>query len=288
MIKGIILAGGTGTRLYPVTKIVNKHLLPVHDKPMIFYSLSVLMLSGIKDILIISSSINLKSFKTLLGNGSHLGIKIKYAIQNKAIGIPDAFRIGKSFIKKNRVALILGDNIFYGQGFIELLKKANGSKKNICFGYSVKNPSEYGVIKLNSRNKIQSIVEKPKNIKNAIAVTGLYFFNNDVVNFSKNLKKSRRGELEIVDILNIYNQMKTLEVISLGRGFAWLDAGTHENLLDASVFVKTVEQRQGLKIACLEEISYLNQWISKKQLVKLIALNESQENRDYLKQLVKV
>tara|TARA_A100001015_G_scaffold317984_1_gene436437 strand:+ start:605 stop:1471 length:867 start_codon:yes stop_codon:yes gene_type:complete len=287
MTKGIVLAGGTGTRLYPTTKIINKHILPVYDKPMIYYSLSVLMLAGIRDILIISSKQNLKSFKSLLGNGSKLGVSIKYQIQNKAVGIPDAFRISKGFIKKERVALILGDNIFYGQGFIELLKKANESDKNICFGYTVKNPSEYGIIEFDKNNKIHSLKEKPKQSKHFTAVTGLYFFNCDVIEHSKKLRPSRRSELEIVDILNIYRKKKTLEVFTLGRGFAWLDAGTHETLLDASLFVKTVEQRQGLKIACLEEISFLNKWINKKQLVNLIKNNESLSYKTYLKQLLK-
>ncbi len=286
MTKGIVLAGGTGTRLYPTTKIINKHILPIYDKPMIYYSLSVLMLAGIRDILIISSKKNLSSFNSLLGNGSKLGIRIKYTTQNKAIGIPDAFRIAKNFIKKERVALILGDNIFYGQGFIELLRKASQSKNNICFGYTVNNPSEYGIIELDKNNKILSLKEKPKQSKHFTAVTGLYFFNSDVITHSKKLRPSKRSELEIIDILNIYRKKKTLEVFTLGRGFAWLDAGTHESLLDASLFVKTVEQRQGLKIACLEEISFLNKWISKKHLVNLIKNNESSSYKKYLKQLL--
>ncbi len=260
--KGIVLAGGNGTRLHPVTLGISKHLLPIYDKPMIYYPLSVLMLSGIKDILIISTPNDLPQYKRLLSDGSQWGLKIKYAEQTSPRGIAESFLIGEEFIGSDSVCLILGDNLFYGQGFSDLLKKAKSPTKGASiFGYPVKDPQRFGVVELDNNYKILSLEEKPQKPKSNYAITGLYFYDNDVVRFSKNLIPSKRGELEITDLNKIYLTRNDLNFIPLGRGFAWLDTGTHEALLDASHFVQTLENRQGIKIACLEEIAFNNNWI---------------------------
>ena len=268
--KGIILAGGSGTRLYPTTKTISKQLLPIYDKPMIYYPLSVLMLAGIKDILVISTSLDLNRFKELLGDGSTLGIKLSYAIQEQPNGLAEAFLIGEDFIKDDKVCLILGDNIFYGQGFVEILKPCAKIKEGATiFAYRVNNPSSFGVVEFNKHKNVISIEEKPKNPKSHFAVTGLYFYDNEVINIAKTIKPSNRGELEITSINQEYLKRNKLKVELLGRGFAWLDTGTYDSLLEAGNFVQTIEKRQGLKIACLEEIAYRNHWISSEQLLKL-------------------
>ena len=268
--KGIILAGGTATRLYPITKAVCKQLLPVYDKPMIYYPLSVLLLAGIKDILIISTPEALPQFKSIFQDGSHLGIKISYAVQEKPRGLADAFIIGASFIAKDNVAMVLGDNIFFGPRLSEMLQRASQHKKGATvFGYYVKDPGRYGVIEFNGKAKVLSIEEKPKKPRSNWALTGLYFFDNQVVKIASNIKPSARGEIEITDVIKAYLRKEQLEVECLGRGYAWLDTGTHESLIDASIFVKTIEDRQGLKIACIEEIAYNMGFIEKKQLITL-------------------
>ena len=268
--KGIILAGGSGTRLYPITKCLSKQLLPVYDKPMIYYPLSVLMLAGIRDILIISTPQDQDKFEQLLGSGRELGIEISYAAQASPDGIAQAFIIGESFIGDDRVALILGDNIFFGQGFTPLLQKVAAREKGATvFGYSVKNPKRYGVIELDQQKKVLSIEEKPKHPRSNYAITGLYFYDNKVVKYAKKLKPSDRGELEITDLNQVYLEKGMLKVELLGRGFAWLDMGTHEALLEASHFVETIEKRQGFKIACIEEIAYNKGFIKKDQLLQL-------------------
>jgi len=268
--KGIILAGGKATRLFPVTKETCKQLLPIYDKPMIYYPLSVLMLAGIKDILIISTPQDTSKFKDLLGSGESLGINISYAIQQKPRGIAEAFIVGEKFIGKDSVSLILGDNIFYGQGLSKLLNKAvtnlNGA---VVFGYYVKDPQRYGVIEFDKDQKVLSIEEKPKKPKSNYAVCGLYFYDNEVIKIAKSLKPSARGELEITDVNNDYLKKGKLHTELLNRGYAWLDTGTHDSLLDASYFIKTVEERQGLKIGCIEEIAYRMNFITKEQLKKL-------------------
>jgi len=265
--KGIILAGGIGSRMSPLTKAVNKHLLPIYDKPVIFYPLSVLMLSGIKDILIVVNKGEKNQFKKILPNGENLGIKITYAEQNSPKGLPDAFIIAEKFIGKENVALILGDNFFYAQSLTKKLKEcvklSNGASVIL---HPVKNPSSYGIASINRKNKITKIIEKPKKNFSNLAVTGLYFFDNKVVQFSKKLKPSKRNELEIVDLLNKYKKNKKLNAHFLGRGGAWLDTGSIQDFYDTSAFVSAIENRQGLKIACLEEISLNNQWISKKNI----------------------
>ena len=267
--KGILLAGGSGTRLYPVTQGVSKQLLPVFDKPMIYYPLSVLMLAGIKDILIISTERDIPLIKGLLGNGSQFGISISYQIQNEPNGIAEAFIIGEEFIGNDNVCLVLGDNLFYGHGFIEILKKAS-SLENGAFvmGYPVHDPERFGVVEFDKDLNVISIEEKPTNPKSKYAVTGLYFYDNEVVNISKSIKPSDRGELEITTVNNEYLKRKKLSMIQFGRGFAWLDMGTHDSLIDASQFVQSVEKRQGLKIACLEEIAFKNKWLSRTGLEK--------------------
>ena len=286
--KAIILAGGHGTRMGPVTKAVNKQLLPIYDKPLIFYPLSILMLAGIKDILIIVNKGQVNQFRKILPEGKNLGIKISYAEQKYPSGLPEAFIIGEKFIGKDNVALILGDNFFYGQSLTEKLKNCtklkNGAK---IFVHQVSSPSQYGVVKLNSKNKILKIVEKPKKYLSNTAITGLYFFDNDVVKYSKNLKISKRNETEIVDILKKYQIKKKLNAEFIGRGGAWLDAGSIKDFYDASSFVSTLESRQGLKIACLEEISLLNGWIKKEKIQSAIKFYGNSEYSNYLKKLIK-
>ena len=286
--KGIILAGGTGSRMSPLTKAVNKQLLPIYDKPLIFYPLSVLMLSGIKDILIIVNKGQLNQFKKILPNGNNLGIKISYAEQEHPKGLPDAFIIGKNFIGKNNVALILGDNFFYGESFTKKLKKCVKLNKGAqVILHWVSNPSSYGVAKINNKNKIVKIIEKPKKAFSNLAVTGLYFFDNNVINYCENLKPSKRNEIEIVDLLNKYKKKNKLSAEFLGRGGAWLDTGSIKDFYNASAFVSALEKRQGLKIACLEEIAFNNKWIKKKNIVEAIKFYGKSNYSNYLSALIK-
>ena len=286
--KGIILAGGTGSRMSPITKAVNKQLLPIYDKPLIFYPLSVLMLAGIRDILIIVNKGQLNQFKKILPNGNNLGIKISYAEQKTPRGLPDAFLVGKKFIGKENVALILGDNFFYGQSLTDKLKDCVKLKSGAkVFLHSIRNPSQYGVAKINKRNKIISLAEKPKKHFSDLVITGLYFFDNKVVEYSQNLKPSKRNEFEIVDLLKKYNRKNKLYAEFIGRGGAWLDAGSIKDLYDASSFVAALENRQGLKIACLEEIALSNKWISKKHIRTAIKFYGKCEYSNYLLNLIK-
>ena len=285
--KGIILAGGNGTRLSPITKSVNKHLLPLYDKPLIYYPLSILMLADIKEILIILKKEDLKLYENLLGDGSRFGVKLFYKIQEKPSGIPEAFIIGKEFIKNSNVALILGDNFFYGQGLTKILtdKKKKFSGANI-FCYQVPNPNSFGIAEIKN-NKIISLKEKPKNTKSNLAISGLYFFDKKVNEFATQLKKSKRNELEIIDLIKKYSKIKKLKFHIFGRGAAWLDTGSAEAIFEAGNFVYNVEKRQGIKIACLEEIAYLKKWIDKKKLKESINFYSNSNYGKYLKKISK-
>jgi glucose-1-phosphate thymidylyltransferase len=286
--KAIILAGGKGTRLSPLTKVLNKQLLPLYDKPLIFYPLSVLMLAGIKEILIITNRGETNLFKKILGNGENLGIKIFYKEQKKANGLPEAFIIGEKFIKNQSVALILGDNFFYGQGFTNRIKeKIKENRGATIFTYIVNNPKDYGIIELDKNNKIKNILEKPKKTKSRLAITGFYLFDKNVIDFSKQLKPSKRKELEIVDLIKKYLKKKTLDAEFMGRGSAWLDTGNVQNLNETAQFISSIERRQGLKIGCLEEIAYINKWISKKNIIKAVKFYGNCEYSEYLNNLVK-
>ena len=286
--KGIILAGGIGSRMSPLTKAVNKQLLPIHDKPLIFYPLSILMLSGIRDILIIVNKGQLNQFKKILPNGKNLGIKITYIEQKYPRGLPDAFILGKKFIEKNNVALILGDNFFYGQSLTKKLKECVRLKKGATvFLHPVANPSSYGVANINKKNKIIKIIEKPKKFFSNLAITGLYFFDNNVVHYSKNLKPSKRKEIEIVDLLKKYKNKNKLTAEFLGRGGAWLDTGSFKDFYNTSAFVSALENRQGLKIACLEEIAFNNKWINKKNIIDAIKFYGKCDYSQYLTTLLK-
>jgi glucose-1-phosphate thymidylyltransferase len=284
--KGMILAGGKATRLYPVTKTVSKQLLPVYNKPMIYYPLSIFMLAGIRDILIISNADTLPSLEKLFSDGKHLGLNIEYALQESPRGIAEAFIIGEKFIGDDNSALILGDNILYGHSITASLQKAVSNDSGaVVFGYSVKDPQRYGIVELDKNNKPVSIVEKPKNPKSNWAIIGLYFYDNEVIQTAKSLKPSLRGELEITDINAAYLAENKLKVELLGRGCAWLDAGTYESLLDSSMFIKTIEERQGIMIACIEEIAYKNGYISKESLLNL-AKDMPQSYAQYLINLI--
>lgn len=273
--KGIILAGGSGTRLYPITKAVSKQILPLYDKPMIYYPLSVLMLSGIREVLIISTPRDIKIFEELFGDGSWLGMRFEYAVQEKPRGLADAFIVGKKFIGDDDVALVLGDNIFYGQSFTNTLKKASEKikieKGAVIFGYYVKDPTAYGVVEFDKNGKALGIEEKPKVPKSNYAVPGLYFYDNSVVQIAENVKPSARGEIEITSVNNEYLSQGKLSVELLGRGMAWLDTGTYDGLLEASNFIATIEKRQGMYVSCIEEIAFANGWISKDELLKMAA-----------------
>ena len=284
--KGIVLAGGSGTRLYPATGAISKQILPVYDKPMIYYPISVLMLAGIRDILIISTPRDIKLYEDLLGDGSQIGLKFKYAVQEKPAGIAQSFIIGDKFIGKDNVALVLGDNIFYSYGFSGMLEQAADLKKGaVVFAYYVEDPERYGVVEFDKNYKALSIEEKPKKPKSNYAVTGLYFYDNKIIEISKNLRPSARGELEITDVNKEYLKRNELKVVNMGRGMAWLDTGTHDSLLDASNFIATIEHRQGLKIACIEEIAYNKKFIKKDQL---LSIAETMKNNNYGKYLFKV
>ncbi len=281
--KGIILAGGAGTRLYPVTKSISKQIIPVYDKPMIYYPLSVLLMAGIRDILIISTPKDISLYEDLLGSGNQFGINLTYKIQPSPDGLAQAFILGEEFIENQPVCLILGDNIFFGYDFSKVLKEAAQLQSGaMVFGYFVKDPHRYGVVEFSPSGKVLSLEEKPKNPKSNYAVTGLYFYGNDVINKAKSLKPSARGELEITDLNNIYLAENKLHVKLLGRGMAWLDTGTHDSLLQASNYIATIEYRQGLKVACLEEIAYRQGFIDKNQLISLAEELKNNQYGEYL------
>ncbi|WP_444684328.1 glucose-1-phosphate thymidylyltransferase RfbA [Alkalicoccus luteus] len=287
--KGIILSGGKGTRLYPLTKSMSKQLLPVYDKPMIYYPLSVLMLAGIKEILIISTEEDTPRFSQLLGSGEDLGISISYAVQKEAKGLADAFLVGESFIGSDDVALILGDNIFYGHEFTQHLTKVRETNRGATvFGYNVKDPERFGVVEFNELGNVLSVEEKPAQPKSSYAITGLYFFDSRVVHFAKQVVPSARGEIEITDVLDQYLQEDDLRVELLGRGFAWLDTGTHESLLEASQFIEIIEKRQSLKVACLEEIAYIKGYITKSELLELAVPLRKTEYGKYLERIAEI
>ncbi len=284
--KGIILAGGSGTRLYPITRAVCKQLLPIYDKPMIYYPLSVLMLAGIRDVLIISTPLDLPRFRDIFGNGTDLGMRFSYKEQPQPGGLAEAFLIGEDFIGKDAVSLVLGDNIFFGHGLTELLVKSVNEVNAIggatVFGYYVKDPERYGIVEFDKAGNVLSVEEKPKKPKSRYAVTGLYFYDNDVVRIAKSIKPSQRGELEITDVNKAYLEKKKLRVELMGRGYAWLDTGTHESLLDAGEFIATIEKRQGLKMACIEEIAYKLGYIDRQKLLKAAANHSKNAYGDYL------
>lgn len=284
--KGIILAGGSGTRLYPLTKVTSKQLLPVYDKPMIYYPLSTLMLAGIREILIISTEIDIDRFKALLGDGSKYGLSISYKVQKRPEGLAQAFIIGEDFIGEDSCAMVLGDNIFYGSGFTKMLKHAARQTKGATiFGYYVDDPRRFGVVEFDTKGKVISIEEKPQNPKSNYCVTGLYFYDSKVVDIAKKIKPSKRGELEITDINKIYLESNELEVLTLGRGFAWIDAGTIDALSEASEFIRIIEKKQGIKIAAIEEIAFKNKWIDKEQLIELSNLYKNTDYGEHLKKV---
>ena len=286
--KGIILAGGSGTRLYPITKAISKQINSIYDKPMIYYPLSILMLAGIREILVISTPRDLPLFKELLGNGENFGVRFEYVIQEKPNGLAEAFIIGEKFIGNDSCALVLGDNIFYGHGLTGILKEAEGRKEGATiFGYYVPNPKDFGVVEFDKDGKVISLEEKPQNPKSNYAVPGLYFYDNTVVEKAKKVKPSKRGELEITSINEMYLQEEKLHVANFGRGMAWLDTGTHDALLEAANFVKTIQSRQGVMVACLEEIAYRNGWISKEKVLELAKPLMKSKYGEYLINLVK-
>ena len=286
--KGIILAGGSGTRLYPITKAISKQINPIYDKPMIYYPLSILMLAGIREILIISTPRDLPLFKELLGSGEDFGVRFEYEIQEQPNGLAEAFIIGEKFIDNNSCALVLGDNIFYGHGLTGMLKEAEARKEGATiFGYYVTNPQDFGVVEFDEKGKVISLEEKPQNPKSNYAVPGLYFYDNTVVEKAKRVKPSKRGELEITSINEMYLQEDKLHVVNFGRGMAWLDTGTHDALLEAANFVKTIQSRQGVMVACLEEIAYRNGWISREKVLELAKPLMKSKYGEYLVNLVK-